>query len=249
MPMPDLDQVRDFWTRNLNGMKFLDAAPKTAMEFRAASTLRYRYHYHLPGLFDRVAREYPGGRLLEIGCGMGDDTAEWVSRGMLVTAIDLTKPAVDTTRKRLALSGMQADVKLGNAEALDFPAATFDVVYSFGVLHHSPDTERTIEEVRRVLRPGGKAEIMLYHRASLNYVVHRVLSYPFDGTAKDPCPVEHTYSRRQIREMFARFSRSDIEVEYLFGTGYGLVNRLLPRVVHRKLGRLVGWHLMIEATK
>lgn len=180
---------------------------------------------------------------------MGDDTAQWAKRGMEVTAIDLTEPAVDCTRLRLQLCGLSGDILLCNAESLDFADNTFDVVYSFGVLHHSPNTRATIDEVRRVLKPGGLAVIMLYHRHSLNYVVHRLLSYPFDGSKKDPCPVEYTYSRDEIVEMFRHYATCQVSVDYLFGTGYGKVNSLMPKPIHRYLGKRIGWHLMIEAVK
>lgn len=244
-----LNDVRSFWTQNLNGLKFLESFPQTAEQFWAASAFRYKYHYHLPRLFDRIAASYPGAALLEIGCGMGDDTAQWAKRGMRVTAIDLTEPAVECTRKRLQTCGLQAEVRTGNAEALGFPDNSFDLVYSFGVLHHSPDTPKTIEEVRRVLKPSGRALIMLYNRNSLNYVIHRMLNYPFDGSRKDPCPVEHTYTKEQIRDMFSNFTHCEITVDYLFGTGYGFVNRMIPVALHRLLGRLMGWHLMIEGVK
>lgn len=244
-----LDDVKNFWTQNLNGLKFLESFPQNAEQFWTASDFRYKYHYHLPPLFDRIAEAYPGAKLLEIGCGMGDDTAQWAKRNMKVTAIDLTEPAVECTRKRLQVCGLDAEVKTGNAEYLDFPDNTFDIVYSFGVLHHSPDTPKTIEEARRVLKPGGKALIMLYNRNSLNYVIHRILSYPFDGSKQDPCPVEHTYTRDQIRELFRNYAKCEITVDYLFGTGYGIVNRMIPGPLHRLLGRNMGWHLMIEGVK
>jgi len=247
--MEHLDQVRTFWTRNLNGMKFLQTLPEDAQDFWAASALRYEYHYHLPPLFDHLSEASPNGRLLEIGCGMGDDTAQLVRRGFDVTAIDLTEPAVECTRRRLAVCGLSADVRIGNAESLDFEDECFDVVYSFGVLHHSPDTARSIREVHRVLKPDGLASVMLYNRRSLNFAVHSLLRYPFDGSRTDPCPVEHTYRRPDVRTMFRPFRTCSIRTDYLFGTGYGALNKLLPRPVHRGLGRVVGWHLMIEARK
>ena len=245
----NLEAVKQFWTNNLNGLKFLPSFPKTAADFWEASALRYKYHYHLKPLFDRISGSFPAGKLLEIGCGMGDDTAQWAKREMQITAIDLTEPAVECTKLRLATCRLSGEILTGNAEALDFTDSSFDIVYSFGVLHHSPDTQQTINEVRRVLKPGGIAIIMLYHRRSLNYFVHRLLHYPFDGSREDPCPAEHTYTKKQIEKMFREFVECEISVEYLFGTGYGAVNSLIPLRLHRYLGKRIGWHLMIEAVK
>jgi ubiquinone/menaquinone biosynthesis C-methylase UbiE len=245
----DMQAVWDFWTKNLNGLKFLESFPGTADQFWSASEFRYKYHHHLPPLFDRISLSHPGAELLEVGCGMGDDTAQWAKRGLSVTAVDLTEPAVECTKFRFKVCGLNGNILMGNAESLEFPDNSFDIVYSFGVLHHSPDTYKAIEEVRRLLRAGGLALIMLYHRRSLNYLVHRVLNYPFDGSRKDPCPVEHTYAKPEIMEMFKSYSSCKISVEYLFGTGYGIVNMITPMFLHRFLGKRIGWHLIIEAVK
>jgi len=245
----DMQAVRDFWTNNLNGLKFLDSFPRTADQFWSASEFRYKYHYHLPPLFDRIALSHPGAELLEVGCGMGDDTAQWAKRGLSVTAVDLTEPAVECTKLRFKICGLKGNILMGNAESLEFPDNSFDIVYSFGVLHHSPDTYKAIEEVRRSLKVSGLALIMLYHRRSLNYLVHRVLNYPFDGSSKDPCPVEHTYTKSEIMAMFKSYSSCKISVEYLFGTGYSTVNMITPMFLHRFFGKRIGWHLMIEAVK
>jgi hypothetical protein len=99
------------------------------------------------------------------------------------------------------------------------------------------------------LREGGTAVVMLYHRRSLNYVTHQLLSIPADGSRSDPVPIARTYSRKQAHKLFAQFSEVQVDVDYLFGTGWGAVNRLMPVTLHRFLGRYIGWHLMIRATK
>lgn len=245
----NIESVKEFWTNNLNGMKFLDTFPETSEDFWNASALRYKYHYHLLPLFDRISEKIPGGKMLEIGCGMGDDSAQWAKRGMKITSMDLTKTAVECTKIRLSKCQLEGEVIQGNAESIDFPDNTFDLVYSFGVLHHSPDTPKTIDEIHRVLKPGGLASIMLYNRRSLNFFIHKILQYPFDGSREDPCPVENTYTKEEIIDIFSAYLRCDISIDYLFGTGYGLVNKLLPISIHRTLGNRIGWHLMIEAVK
>jgi ubiquinone/menaquinone biosynthesis C-methylase UbiE len=245
----NLETVKQFWTTNLNGLKFLESFPENAEEFWTASDSRYKYHYHLPLLFDRIAKTHPGASLLEIGYGMEDDIAQWAKRNMKVTAINLTEPAIECTRKRLEICGLDAEVKIRKAEQLKFSDNTFDIVYSFGVLHHSPDTPKTIEEVQRVLKPGGFALIMLYIRKSLNFVIHRILKCHIDGSKEDPCPIEQTYLKKEIKEMFRGFSTCEISVDYLVWTGYGIVSSLIHASLHRMLGKTMGWHLMVEAVK
>lgn len=95
-----------------------------------------------------------GKRVLEIGVGMGSDFVRWLRAGATATGIDLTERAVAITRERVAAEGFHADVRVADAEALPFDDEQFDIVYSWGVLHHTPDTARAINEARRVLVPG-----------------------------------------------------------------------------------------------
>lgn len=243
-------QVRDFWNRNVNQFNQLQRDDVGTREFYdAAEALRYEYHYHLPPLFDKIAAEFPNGKLLEIGCSMGNDTIQFARRGLQVTGIDITDAAIDLIKKRFALYGMSGDFRVADAEHLPFDDNTFDVVYSFGVLHHTPDTAGAIEEARRVLKPGGKAYIMLYNTRSLNWLAHRVTGIPFDGSRDDPCPVEKSYMPRVAKQFFTGYSSTRLWIDYLYGTGWGVVNRFMPKFLHRALGKVFGWHLMIEAVK
>lgn len=243
-------EIREFWNRNVNQFNQLDRSDAGSPEFFAeAERLRYHYHYHLPPLFDRIAREFPGERLLEVGCSMGNDTIQFARRGLQVTGVDLTERAIDLIRARFAQAQLAGEFQVADAEQLPFDDASFDICYSFGVLHHTPDTEGAIRELSRVLRPGGKAFVMLYNRYSLNFLAHWLTGYPLDGSREDPCPVEKAYSPSAARAMFRDFQAVTLEREYLYGTGWGAMNRVVPQRLHRLLGTAVGWHLMIEATR
>ena len=110
--------------------------------------------------------------VLEVGCGLGTDGAQFAKAGANYTGIDLTDAAVDLARRRFELFQLPGTFRVADAERLDFPDNTFDIVYSHGVLHHTPDTAAAVREIHRVLRPGGKAVVMLYHRDSYNYRVN-----------------------------------------------------------------------------
>jgi len=112
---------------------------------------------------------YSGKRVLDVGCGPGYLTVEYARRGAIVSSVDLTEAAVEITRKHLAYRNCLADVRVGNAEDLPFPERSFDMVFSSGVLHHTPDTLRAFRECYRVLRPGGEAKITLYRK---NLLLH-----------------------------------------------------------------------------
>jgi ubiquinone/menaquinone biosynthesis C-methylase UbiE len=113
-----------------------------------------------------------GLRVLEIGCGCGSEAERFARAGANCTALDLTNAAVSITQRRFQLAGLEGRFTQGDAENLPFADGSFDLVYSHGVLHHTPDTPRTIREVYRVLAPGGRAVIMLYYRNSFNYQVN-----------------------------------------------------------------------------
>ena len=125
--------------------------------------------------------------------------------GFDVTAVDLTENALEVAREFAAAPRTSTiDFRLGNAEGLDFPDASFDAVYSFGVLHHTPDIERPSPRCTGCCGPGGTAYVMLYHRDSLVNLVHRVFRLPYESPRdrKDHCPVVYTFSRREVRTLF-----------------------------------------------
>lgn len=108
-----------------------------------------------------------GLRVLEIGVGLGADHQQFAEAGADLCGVDLTERAIKHKRQRLAAFGLNSNLAVGDAENLNFPNASFDRVYSWGVLHHSPDTPKAIAEVLRVLKPGGVANIMVYHNMEL----------------------------------------------------------------------------------
>lgn len=110
-----------------------------------------------------------GKKLLDIGCGNAYVTCLYAGAGAGVSAIDLTEKAVELTKSRLNIQGLSAEVQKADAENLPFDDQSFDVVVSFGVLHHTPDTEKALAEIFRVLKPGGRILLMLYHRNSFAY--------------------------------------------------------------------------------
>ena len=123
--------------------------------------------------------KYAGRDVLEIGVGGGADYIKFLRAGARITGIDLTEAAVGFVRTRLEGMSLKGDVRVADAEKLSFADATFDLVYSYGVLHHSPDTARALAEAHRVLRPGGELKVMVYADFSMAglmlWVVHGLL--------------------------------------------------------------------------
>ena len=251
-----LEDVRAYWNEFVNDIEITDL-PVGSSEFFDALE-RYRYD-KIDYLRDYVGfSRYKGKKVLEIGCGVGIDLLQFARAGADVSAVDLTPNAVQLATANLAREGYQGNLRVGNAESLDFPDGCFDVVYSHGVLHHTVDTEKSIDEVYRVLRTGGEAIVMLYNRYSW-FNLAAVLSGTSIEHAKKDAPIIRRYSTGECRKMFHRFRDVQIHVDRFpkrtlkFDNLFAKLNNyilvpffeLLPDWIKRPLG----WHIMIRATK
>lgn len=242
--------IQDFWSRHVNAERIMGRtiSDHTRGEdgyFQDLETQRYRSHRHL---MPWISAMTPGKEVLEIGSGVGLDTFTLARHGLNVTAVDLTYVGVSAARERFVRHGMKGNFGVADACNLPIKSDSFDYVYSFGVLHHAADTQATIKEVHRVLKPGGEARIMLYNRRSLNELVHRLVRVPFEE--RDAlCPVVRRFSAAEIRELFRDFSQTNQTLEYVYGEGYGAVFRLTPHWLHEFMSRYWGWHIMISAIK
>ena len=163
------DEVRDFWDAASCGEVYAQG-DTLEQQYEAQAKARYELE---PYILDFA--QFPSGRgkdVLEIGVGMGADHVQWAkSQPKSLTGVDLTPRAIEHTRTRLGFLGLKSELRVGDAERLPFPDNSFDLVYSWGVLHHSPDTPKAFSEVLRVLRRGGTARIMIYHRRSIMAVM------------------------------------------------------------------------------
>jgi ubiquinone/menaquinone biosynthesis C-methylase UbiE len=192
--------------------------------------------------------------------------------GADLTGIDLTTRAVEHTSRRLAAFGLRSDVRVMDAENLEFPDATFDLVYSWGVLHHSPDTAKAVREVYRVLKPGGEARVMIYHKYSfvgymlwIRYALLRFRPFTSMSTIYSKyleSPGTKAYSVRQARELFRDFRDVKTRVELTHGDllssaagqrHQGVLLSLARRVWPRRLIRTIapgnGLFLLITARR
>jgi ubiquinone/menaquinone biosynthesis C-methylase UbiE len=164
------ERVRAFWQENPCGTKFADAERGSRRFYELVEEHRYQKEWHIPlaaGFADSTNLS-----VLEVGCGLGTDGAQFAKAGAKYTGVDLTDAAVNLAKQRFDLFQLPGTFRIADAEHLDFPDNSFDIVYSHGVLHHTPDTTAAVREIHRVLRPGGKAIVMLYHRDSYNYRIN-----------------------------------------------------------------------------
>lgn len=215
-----------------------------------------------------------GKRVLEVGCGGGGHAKLLAEAGADLTAIDLTERAIGLTRKRFDLCGLEADIRQADAEALPFEDETFDFVWSWGVIHASANMQNAVDEIHRVLKPGGKTQVMVYHKNSVRYWIVGGL---VEGILKGKllrmslAEVNDTFTdgayglhltAREAKRMFSAFSKVKTRImdqgDEIALPGYAFLSRhLLNKIIPRpaKVGfdvalqALWGWFLFIEAIK
>ena len=163
-PVDQKQEVRSFWEAEPCGVEHAEA-PEGTREFYDQIEARRNELEPFIGRFARF-EEQRGKRMLEIGVGAGTDFIRFARAGAIATGVDLTEHAVQLVRRRLELEGLDGQLETADAENLPFEDESFDFVYSWGVLHHTPDTPKAVREAMRVLRPGGELCVMLYARHS-----------------------------------------------------------------------------------
>ncbi|HEV2391617.1 MAG TPA: class I SAM-dependent methyltransferase [Verrucomicrobiae bacterium] len=169
-----LQKVHGFWNTEACDTQVVKGASGDADFYAKFREQRYRTQWHIPLLVPFAQAK--GKKVLEIGIGNGADGVMFALNGGIYTGVDLTEAALEATRKHFEVLGLDGTFQKENAEQLSFPDGTYDIVYSHGVLHHTPNTQAAINQVYRVLKPGGRAIIMLYHKGSFNYHV-RIMTY------------------------------------------------------------------------
>lgn len=207
-------------------------------------------------------------RVLEVGCGIGALAEQLARAAGSFAAIDLTEYGVRLTKRRLELGGLDsAGVVQADAEHLPFPDDSFDFVWSWGVIHHSAHTDKCAREILRVLKPGGTAKIMVYHRCSTRYYVWggfyrgllrgRLLKlrslYAVNMEFTDGYIARH-FSRAECTALFvgARSVTTKVMGQVAMFPGWGLLGRTFPRFMDRVncfLSTHFGWFLLIEISK
>lgn len=170
------NEVARYWNKASCGTDHIQEEKFSHAYFEAIEKHRYEVEPEIFS-FAQFSRFF-GAQVLEVGVGAGTDFIQWVRSGAIASGVDLTEEAITNVKQRLSLYDLEAEVKVADAEKLPFEENTFDLVYSWGVIHHSPNTQKCFEEIVRVAKPGASIKIMIYNRRSL-VVLYRYLKEAF----------------------------------------------------------------------
>jgi ubiquinone/menaquinone biosynthesis C-methylase UbiE len=267
-----VEHVQAYWDARPCNLRHSDQPVGSRRYFDEVEQRKYFVEPHIPA-FAEFPR-WQGKRVLEVGCGIGTDTINFARHGATVTAVDLSERSLDIARERAKVLGLADRITFVHANAEQLTAAVpvepYDLVYSFGVIHHSPHPDRILGELRRYLPAGGTLKVMVYHRRSWK-VLWILLSYgrgrfwnleeivARHSEAQTGCPVTYTYNREQGRRLVeaAGFRVTELGADHIFPyriadyVQYRYVRewyfRWMPAPLFRACERQFGWHLLVTA--
>jgi 2-polyprenyl-3-methyl-5-hydroxy-6-metoxy-1,4-benzoquinol methylase len=264
-------RVREYWNQRPCNLRHSQAPLGSREYFDQVEARKYTVEPHIPG-FARHA-EWAGKRVLEIGCGLGTDTINFARAGASITAVDLSSKSLELARRRADVFGVADRVTFVEADAeqlSDYVAAEpYDLVYSFGVIHHSPHPERILDQIRaHFVTPRSTVKLMVYHRRSWK-VAALVLREAYgawwrldqavarQSEAQTGCPVTYSYTRGSLAALLRQhgFTVGDMFVDHIFPyrvkeyVEYRYVKafpfNVLPERATRALEQRLGWHLCV----
>lgn len=268
------NKSRSVWGAAPAGNIFAKHLQPTTKEY-FTETLKHRNEHEIPWLFSIIPfTTFRERDILELGCGAGYDAYEFCRNGARYTGIDITPENIERTIKHLGYYGYSPQVQEGDAEHLSFADRSFDVVYSNGVLHHTPDIQASFNEAYRVLKPGGSFWVILYHRSSIFYwlslfLVDHILKLGFlkrsfkerlsmiEYTTSDELPLVNAYTLKELRGFMAtagfsvesiwirKLTREDLPALPLFSRLW----EFLPQTWLDAVGARFGWYVIAKGVK
>jgi SAM-dependent methyltransferase len=265
-----IDAVREFWNARPCNIRHSPKEVGTREYFDEVERRKYFVEPHIPAFAD--FNRWKDRTVLEIGCGLGTDTVNFARAGAQVTVIELSDASAALARQRLDVYGLADRVSIHVGDAEDLPALVsprvFDLVYSFGVIHHSPHPRRIVEHLKRYMGPSSELRLMVYARVSykLFWIMQEENCWDMgrideliarNSEAQTGCPVTYTYTERTIRELLEGFRLLDIHKAHIFTWDVDAYRRYeyrkAPEWAHvsddelAELERELGWHLLVRA--
>jgi SAM-dependent methyltransferase len=254
---PDIQTVQSYWNARPCNIRHSTKAVGTKEYFDEVERRKYFVEPHIP-LFAQFER-WKGKKVLEIGCGIGTDTINFARAGAFVTAVDLSDQSLVLAKQRTKVFGLEKQISFyqANVEELDVsvPVESYDLVYSFGVIHHTPNPSNAIAQIQKYMTASSELKLMLYAKHSWkNMMIEAGFDQP---EAQNGCPVAFTYSADEVRALLKGFHILELRQEHIFPFvvekyvkyEYELVPwfAAMPKNMFSTLEKKLGWHMLITA--
>lgn len=262
-----IEDVKEFWNTRPCNIKHSKKELGTKEYFDEVEKRRYEVEPHILEFAD--FRNCKGKSVLEIGCGIGTDTISFARNGASVTAIDLSEKSIDITKQRFDIYGEQGRILYADAENLSLfleGDEKFDLIYSFGVIHHTPNPSRVLDEIRKFSNEDTIIKLMFYSKYSwkgIGFFLQYGWKFRFDyvktikyfAEAQLNCPIANVYTKKDLECLFHDFEIVEIKKDHIFQYKVGkyiegfldkkTIFKIMPRFIFSYLKSILGWHYLI----
>ena len=248
-----INEVKKFWNDRPCNVKHSKKEIGTKEYFNEVEAKKFFVEPHILGFTN--FEQWSGKKVLEIGCGLATAGINFASSGADYTGVELSESSLELAKKRFEVYEQTAKFYSGNAEELSsfVPVETYDLIYSFGVIHHSPYPEKIIAEIKKYMNENGVLKIMLYAKDSWkNYMIESGFDQP---EAQYGCPIAKTYTKQDVVELLDGYEVVSIEQDHIFPYQVEPYKNgeyvkqpwfeSMPPEMFRTLEKNLGWHLLI----
>jgi len=264
-----ITDVENYWNSRPCNLRHGVAPVGTKEYFDQVEARKYKVEPHIPSFAD--FSQWKGKRVLEVGCGLGTESTNFARAGAILTAVDLSEESLKLAKKRFEVFGLEGSFYRANAEELTSvlpEGSQFDLIWTFGVVHHTPHPEKVIESFTKLLAPGGELRIMVYAKVSykLFFLMRETGDWDFSkidalisnySEAQTGCPVTYSYTFDELKGLLQGFEVTRIFKDHIFCWDIDEYKQhryvkekcwaKVPEDQFRELEKELGWHLCAVA--